>query len=105
MSDLGRKFDGAMFDLYRQIKVETKYNAIAFLQMITDRGGVATAKALINSPKISDGYAALVERGRLDLTVEAFVVGEPGWHTLFAAEELGKARERLKLYNFQPKTR
>ena len=105
MSDLGRKFDGAMFDLYRRIKVETKYNAIAFLQMITDRGGVATAKALINSPKISDGYAALVERGRLDLTTEAFVIGEQKWHTLFTSEELGKARERLKLYNFESRPR
>ena len=105
MSDLNRKLNAAMFDLYRRIKAETKYNATAFLQMMSDRGGVATAKALINSPKISDGYAALIERGRLDLTVEAFIVSEPRWHTLFTTEELAKARERLKLYNFEPKTR
>jgi hypothetical protein len=64
--------------------------------MIDDRGGVQTAKYLINAPKPSDGYTALYERQRLDLTVEALVVEDSRWHVLFTAEEVQKAARRLR---------
>ncbi len=103
MPDMSKSFDEAMFDIYKRAKSEAKYNATIFLQMISDRGGLDTAKYLINSSKVSDGYTALYERGRLDLTVEAMVIENPKWHDLFTSEELAKARGRLQNYRYTPK--
>src|SRR5260370_11589791 len=100
MQGLAEHFDGAMFDIYRRAKSEAGYAATNFLQMLSDRGGLDTAKYLINSPKESDGYTALCLRNRLDLTVEAMVVENPRWHVLFTSEELAKARALLKKYGY-----
>ena len=105
MGGLEAKFDQAMFGIYRRAKDEAKYNATIFLRMLTDDGGVRTAKMLINAQRPSDGYTALYERGRLDLTVEAMVIEEPLWHTLFEPEELERARKRLSDYHYQPPER
>jgi hypothetical protein len=70
--------------------------------MLSDRGGLATAKYLINSSKPSDGYTHLYDRGRLDLTVEAMVVENAKWHELFSIDERSKARLRLKQYGYNP---
>jgi hypothetical protein len=70
--------------------------------MLGDKGGLATAKYLINALKPSDGYTHLYERGRLDLTVEAMVVENPKWHPLFTGEELTKAKKRLVDYGYRP---
>jgi len=99
-----KHFDGAMFEIYQRAKSEAGYNATIFLKMLSDRGGLNTAKYLINSPKESDGYTALYERGRLDLTVEAMVIDNKRWHELFTGEELAKARLRLKKYGYTPKS-
>ncbi len=80
MQDLSKQFDAAMFEIYRRAKLEADYPANIFLRMITDKGGIATAKYLINASKPSDGYTHLYERGRLDLTVEAEVVEKSKWH-------------------------
>ena len=92
-----------MFDIYRQAKAEAGYDAKIFLKMISDRGGLETAKQLINARKPSDGYTYLFERGRLDLTVEAMVVESAQWHPLFSADELDRARKRLRQYGYQPR--
>ncbi len=102
--DTWTAFDDAMFDIYRRAKAEAGYSAKLFLRMLIDNGGLATAKTLINAAKPSDGYAALYERGRLDLTVEAIVIENPRWRTLFTEQELEKAEERLKAYGYQPKS-
>ena len=99
-----KKFDGAMFDIYRRAKIEAKYNASIFLGMISDRGGLATAKFLINSPKESDGFTSLYLAGRPDLTVEAMVVEDPIWHSLFTTDELKKCRSRLAARGYTPKS-
>jgi hypothetical protein len=96
-----KDFDGAMFDIYKRAKSEAGYNATIFLKMLNDRGGLDTAKYLINSPRESDGYAALYLRHRLDLTVEAMVVENTRWHGLFTSEELMKARARLEKYGYK----
>lgn len=93
-------FDQAMFDIYKRAKRETGYNATLFLQMVTNNGGLQTARTLINARKPSDGYTALYERGRLDLTVEAMILENPRWHELFTPEELERARGRLKQYGY-----
>ena len=103
MADIEAQFDVAMFNVYRQAKDEAGYNATIFLQMLTDRRGVRTAKALINAARPSDGYTALYERGRLDLTVEALVVEDERWQNLFTDEELARARKRLRDYRYEPR--
>jgi hypothetical protein len=103
--DLRAQFDEAMFTIYRRAKSEAKYNATIFLGMLHTRRGLDTAKYLINSDKPSDGYTHLYERGRLDLTVEALVVEEERWHSLFTPEELAKALKRLEQYGYAPKSR
>jgi hypothetical protein len=91
MPDLTDQFNAAMFTIYRRAKDQADYPANIFLGMLSDRGGLATAKFRINSPKPSDGYTALYERGRLDLAVEAEVVENSRWHSLFAEDELAPA--------------
>jgi hypothetical protein len=103
MANLEAQFDQAMFTIYERAKSEAGYNATIFLRMLTDRGGRSTAKYLINAAKPSDGYTALYERNRLDLTVEAMVVENKRWHDLFTGEELDRARKRLKDYRYAPK--
>lgn len=48
---LKKRFESAMFDVYKRAKVEAKYNATAFLQMLMKDGGWLTAKKLINAPR------------------------------------------------------
>jgi hypothetical protein len=103
MSDLEAKFDRAMFGIYQRAKAEANYTATIFLQMLTDNGGLRTAKTLINATKPSDGYAALCMRGRLDLTVEAMVIDNETFHSLFTGEELDRPRKRLRAYEYKPR--
>lgn len=100
MVDLKAQFDQAMLTVYQRARDEAHYNAVIFLQMLTDKGGQLTAKTLINASKPSDGYTALWERGRLDLTVEAVVVENAHWHSLFTPEEIERARRRLSEYGY-----
>jgi hypothetical protein len=104
MQDLVKRFDAAMLDIYRNAKSEAGYNATIFLRMLGDRGGLATAKYLINSANPSDGYTHLYERGRLDLTVEATVAENACWHELFTEGELRRARQRLLQYGYSVKS-
>jgi hypothetical protein len=100
MPDLEVQFDRAMEEVYIRAKTEANYTASVFHRMLCERGGLATAKYLINERHVSEGYTALWERGRLDLTVEAVVVDEPRWHALFTAEDIEKARKRLSDYRY-----
>lgn len=102
--DQEKAFNEAMIEIYRRAKSEARYNAKAFLGMVIDRGGLSTAKYLINSSAPSVGYTALYERNRLDLTVEAMVLEHLNWHSLFTTEELEKARKRLAQYGYVPKS-
>ena len=51
MQTMSKHFDVAMFEIYQRAKSEAGYNANIFLKMLSDRGGLDTAKYLINSPK------------------------------------------------------
>jgi hypothetical protein len=100
--DLERRrlaFHEAMVDLYRRAKAEAKYNATYFLGMISDIGGYETARYLIGTDRPSDGYVALYDRGRLDLTVEAVIL-LADWSELFTDGERAAARTRLLAYGF-----
>ncbi|GAA1855826.1 DUF262 domain-containing protein [Actinomadura bangladeshensis] len=94
ISGLAAEFHSAMLLLYTRTKTEADYNASAFLSMVTEHGGVGAAKSLLASPHISDGFAALHERGRLDLSVEA-QAADPRFAALFTEEERDRAAHRL----------
>ncbi len=92
-----------MEDIYRSALSETGYQASRFLKMLHELGGLETARRLIHSRTVSDGYTALWELGRLDLNVEALIVENIEWHELFSPEELAICRNRLKEYHYVPK--
>lgn len=99
-SKLESEFDAAMMDIYLRAKSEAKYTATIFHRMLDQKRGLATAKQLISDQNVSQGYTALWERGRLDLTVEATVVDNEKYHSLFSPDELEKASKRLKAYGY-----
>jgi hypothetical protein len=99
--DLERSFTNEMFGIYMRAKSEANYNATVFYRMLHDKGGIETARYLINAAKPSDGYTALYEKGRLDLTVEAMLVQNEKWHPLFLPDEILRARKRLEAYGYQ----
>lgn len=94
------EFDREMESIYIRAKDEAGYTASVFHRMLTEKGGLATAKQLINDPTVSQGYTSLWERGRLDLSVEAVIIDNPKWHSLFTDEELARARKRLREYRY-----
>lgn len=97
MTPQEKRFQQAMVRVYQDAKRETGYDATRFLQMVSKHGGVATAQQLLHAGQVSDGFTALWERGRLDLTVEHLVL-EPEHEELFTDEERAVARERLAAY-------
>ncbi|WP_064077670.1 DUF262 domain-containing protein [Prescottella equi] len=93
------EFGRHMVDGYERARREAGYNATYFRSMLAEIGPVATAKKLLASPTVSDGFASLWERGRLDLTVEALLL-DPRFETLFDNDELDAARRRLKQFDY-----
>ena len=99
MADLIDDFNEAMLNIYREAKSEAGYNATRFLNMVVENGGIATARYLLHASTVSEGYTALWERKRLDLTVEAMILA-PKWRSLFTADEIGIAVHRLREYGY-----
>jgi hypothetical protein len=93
-ADLELRFHDEMLEIYRRAKSECRYNAARFLQMVSESGGLNAARTLLAASTVSDGFSALWQCGRLDLTVEALILRSP-WNTLFTAHELEVARKRL----------
>ena len=94
-------FERAMKDVYVRAKSEANYTASYFLTMLSTYGGLGTAQKLLASTDVSAGFAALYERGRLDLTVEAVVV-QPQFASLFSDEEVETAQQRLDQLGYRP---
>ena len=93
-------FDAEMMGIYQRALKETGYKASRFLDMLHEHRGLQTARMLIHSANVSDGYTALWERGRLDLTIEAVILENPRWYPLFNNEELTICRKRLIDYGY-----
>ncbi|MEH0980889.1 AAA domain-containing protein [Micromonospora sp. CPCC 205556] len=87
-------FHEAMVRTYERARDEAHYHAALLLRMVTEKGGLATARQLLHHPVVSDGFTALWERGRVDLTAEAVVI-RPRFRTLFTEEELAIASSRV----------
>ena len=100
MTDVERKFNIAMMDIYKTAKQECGYNATRFMQMVAEKGGVAAAKQLISKDGGTDGFATLWEHGRLDLSVEAHVLKEE-YKELFTDEERKMCKDRLKEFGYK----
>ncbi|MFC5828470.1 GmrSD restriction endonuclease domain-containing protein [Nonomuraea insulae] len=92
-------FDRAMRSIYDRARNEANYHATYFLSMLAEHGSLATARKLLNTPAVSDGFAALWERGRLDLTVEALVT-QPQFAHLFTPAEIDVAQHRLGQFGY-----
>jgi hypothetical protein len=101
VSDIEADFSQRMKAVYDRGRAEAGYNASYFLSMLSQYGPQETAHKLLASPAISDGFAELWERGRLDLTVEA-LVAEPKFSELFSESEVAVARRRLEQFGYTP---
>ena len=100
MDELEREFHAAVMDIYRRGHVEGVLNGTRFLQMVTEHGGLQAARILLQSKRVSHGYATLCERRRLDLTVEAVIFDNPRFRPLFSEAEFEIARKRLDDYGY-----
>ena len=96
---LTKDFDRAMRGVYDRARTEAGYSATYFLSMLAEHGGMGTARKLLQSPAVSDGFRALWERGRLDLTAEALVLRDD-FADLFTDDEIELARRRLSEFGF-----
>jgi hypothetical protein len=99
-TSLEERFDDAMMDIYRRARSEANYNASRFFQMLAEHRGLETARILLHAATVSDGYAGLWERDRLDLTVEALIYDHREYQPLFTPEEIDIARRRLADYKY-----
>ena len=70
-----------------------------FYRDVANEGGVATVKKLLKKQGTSDGFTTLWELGKLDMSVEAFVL-LPWYEVLFDEGELLTARQRLEAHRF-----
>ena len=100
LAELEARFDEAMMNIYRRALKECDYKAARFLQMLYEHRGLETARILLLAQNVSEGYVALWERKRLDLTVEALILSAE-WHPLFSEQERDIARKRLDAYDYK----
>jgi len=94
-SPLELEFNDRMVDIYDRAKAEAGYTATRFIQMVGERVGLDTARALIDGDAVSSGFTALWEAGRQDLTVEALVLDDR-FQELFTTRQRRTAERRLR---------
>ena len=94
-TNLELQFHDAMLSVYKRAKNEAHYNARIFIGMVADKGGLETARYLLDTSTVSEGYTALWQRKRLDLTVEAVILDQQWWPLFTSAQRL-TAIERLQ---------
>lgn len=93
--ELEKQFHQDMINIYQRANVESNYQPTYFLKMVSELGGVETAKRLLKTPNAQQGFGTLQKLGRLDLSMEAHVI-KPEYATLFSDAEIDEARERLE---------
>lgn len=99
MDKLEHEFENEMRKIYEQA-VECGYRPTRFLQLISEKGAVETAKQLLYSSTYSEGLTKPWELKRLDISMEALVIKKP-WSSLFTEEQLQVAKKRLKNLGFE----
>ncbi len=78
------------------------YNATRFLQRVRRVGGLTAARGWLDPKRgftPTKGFLKLVEKKRLDISLEALVLRRP-WHELFTPSELSVAAGRLRKYGY-----
>lgn len=100
MTDLEKRFEQDMLDIYTTAKKECGYNATRFLQMIGAKGGLVAAKQLISKEGGTEGFTTLWMCHRLDLSVEAHVL-KPEYRDLFTDEDRKMCRDRLEQFGYK----
>ena len=98
--ELIKEFHQGCLDGYEAGKRELGYNATHFLQMVHQHSGVQAAKLLLNAKDVPAGLFTLWEHGRLDMSLENFVLN-PRYRSLFTPEELKIARQRLEKLDYK----
>ena len=99
MDKIAFQFENELKDKMLRAKKECRYNPTRFNQMLSQYGGVETAKRLIASEiasgNPSDVYTTLYLCGRLDLTMEHSVC-KPEYQRLFTIEEINYCKQLLE---------
>jgi Protein of unknown function DUF262/Protein of unknown function (DUF1524) len=80
--------------LHTRGRDEAGHNDRPLLDMLTNLGGLHTAKNILHQPGPTPGFRVLSQQGRPDLTIEALVLN-PNYAPMFTEDELATARERL----------
>ena len=96
---LKEKFHNKMIEIYKIADKEYGYRPTRFLNLLSELGGVETAKNLINKAEATDGFTKLWELNRLDLSVEALVIAEE-FQPLFTDKEIETCKNRLAEYGY-----
>ncbi len=100
MDNLEQQFEEEMWGIYKEAKrPPCRYNAGYFRNMLIDYGGRETARRLLGTTEIQEGFTQLYLCNRLDLTVE-FHVLQPRFEGLFTTEERRAATQRLNSVGF-----
>src|SRR5438128_928977 len=89
-----------MLAAYQRAGEEVGYWGRRFRQAVLRKGGLATAKRMLQSPASARavGLSAMLRANRTDLTVESLVL-QRRFRQLFTADELREARRRLNRYH------
>ena len=90
-------FHHQMLDIYQHAGTEVGYWANYFLRGVKKHGGLNYARTALEKRKndwIQKGFQALVDAGRVDISMESLVV-RPEFASLFTDAEIAEARSRL----------
>jgi hypothetical protein len=104
MNALERKLYGRMKDAIQICKRKLHWYPTAANQMICDYGPVEAARRMVLTAGGTAGFARCWEAGRLELSVEAIILGEE-FRPLFDEEVLAKAHNRLEQARSSPPRR
>jgi hypothetical protein len=75
-TELEARFDNAMMDVYRRCAGRVRLQGNAFFAHATRASRTCDARILLHASNVSEGYLALRERKRIDLTVGSVIIGE-----------------------------
>ena len=99
-SELEREFHAKMVEVSEAERADGR-SPVRFEKMLAELGGVGTAKQLLQPRHAPhQGFTALKQRRRPELTVEYWVL-RPPWSALFTKDELDSARRRLTEFESQ----
>lgn len=93
MTDVEKQFYKDMINICNESK-KCGYNPARFLQLVGALGPLKAAKQVINKSGGTEGLTTLWQLGRLDLSVESYVI-KPEYASLFSVDEISKCKETL----------